>query len=130
MPPALNVAYGRAQPHVHRSLPRANADLPPAPTPTPAPRLPLEGITNTSRVATAAHVASEADLTILVLGDSSTIMATGGVRALTCALEYGWQHFPFTYVFVVCIMQSSVKPLFLFQVHHMLLSPTIDSLAT
>ena len=46
----------------------------------PAPDAPLCGIFNTSRVATAAAVAAAADLVVLVLGDSSTIMATGGVH--------------------------------------------------
>lgn len=43
----------------------------------PDPAAPLCGIFNTSRVPTAASVAAAADLVVLVLGDSSTIMATG-----------------------------------------------------
>ena len=43
----------------------------------PDPAAPLCGIFNTSRVPTAAAVAAAADVVVLVLGDSSTIMATG-----------------------------------------------------
>jgi hypothetical protein len=51
--------------------------LPDLPNGDPAP---LCGITNTSRVGAAALLAGKADVTVLVLGDSSTIMATGGVH--------------------------------------------------
>jgi beta-glucosidase len=41
---------------------------------------PLCGIENASRIGAAAALAAEADVTVLVLGDSSTILATGGVH--------------------------------------------------